>query len=150
TFTRRVKQDYLAFGCRVTPALDELLGPFMVEHPDGRTSIVAVAYVEDGAPGDLDGASASVKRWLESARKGGEDAEGYVVLAPEARRADRERVLEEGLYPIDYRERRSIGLDTLEQVVRCVMGAEDVPTSLDVSLVQGAEARPVDEALTAF
>ncbi|XXY45978.1 hypothetical protein WME91_38840 [Sorangium sp. So ce269] len=149
-FTRRMKETYLNFGYRVTPSIDEPPGPFMVEHPDRRTSVVAVFYDGGDKGPPLGSLIAIVQQWLHTARNSGEDTEGYIVLAPSARKADRELVLRAELRPIDYSERRSVGYDTIETIVRCLLGEVPQATEAGFSIVQGGEAYPADDALAAF
>lgn len=149
-FTRRMKATYLSFGCRLLAGDEGPPGPFLVEHPDGRTSVVAVFYREEGLDSDLNATIASVLDWLEVARRGGEAADGYVVLAPFARRADRERVLLAQLRPIDYSERRSIDIDTVARVVRCLLGAAPPISARRLSVLQTGDEKAVEESLTSF
>ncbi|WP_437950750.1 hypothetical protein WME98_08000 [Sorangium sp. So ce296] len=149
-FTRRMKETYLDFGCRVMPSIDEPPGPFMVEHPDRRTSFVAVFYDGGNKGPPLGSLIAIVQQWLHTARSSGEDAEGYIVLAPSARKADREQVLQAQLRAIDYSERRSVRFDTIETIIRCVLGEAPPASEAGFSIVQGGEARPAEDALAAF
>lgn len=149
-FTRRTKEAYLESGCRVTPGLDGPPGPFMVEHPDRRTSIVAVFHREaDNCP-SVEATIGVIRQWLTLARSSGEDAEGYVALTPSAWTADREEVRRAGLFPIDYRERRSLSLDAVERVVRCLLGAEGEAAGTPFSIIQGGEAHPAEDAFASF
>jgi hypothetical protein len=149
-FTRRTKETYLSYGCRVTPTIDDPPGPFMVEHPDRRTSMVAVFHREGEKGPNVGMAIAAVQQWLHTARSGGEDAEGYIVLAPFAQKSDRDQVLRAQLHPIDYREQRLVSLDTIERVVRCIVGAQPSAEETGFWIVQGGEARSADDALAAF
>ncbi|MFT3765231.1 MAG: hypothetical protein QM820_06900 [Minicystis sp.] len=149
-FTRRMKETYLDFGCVVTPGIDETSGPFMAEHPDGRTSVVAVFHDSGDKGAPIASVIAMVQQWLHAARSSGENAEGYVVLAPSARRADREEVMAAQLHPIDYAERRNVGADTIETIVRCILGESLPAAEAKFSIIQGGEARPAEDALAAF
>jgi hypothetical protein len=148
--TRRMKKKYLDFGCRVTPGIDDAPGPFLVEHPDGRISVAMVSYREGDTGPDVRIAISTVLEWLQAARNGGENAEGYVVLAPVARKADREQVLRAGLHPIDYSEQRSVGLDTVETIVRCLLGTASLSADATFSIVHAGEAWAAEQALAAF
>ena len=85
-FTRRTKEVYLNLGCRVTPPLDDTGSPFVVEHPDRRLSVVAVFYDGGEKSLPLPLVISTVSRWVKVARDGGEIADGYIVLAPNAGR----------------------------------------------------------------
>lgn len=149
-FTRKTKESYLSSGCRVTPGLDDPPTPFLVEHPDRRTSIVAV-FLDGGGAGPLLAALlASVRQTIASIRSAGEDVDGYVVLAPTGRRADRQQVLEAGFRALDYREQVNEGFDRMETAVRCLLGADPEPIEEGFSVVHAGDARTVEEGLTAF
>jgi hypothetical protein len=149
-FTRRMKETYLDFSCRVTPGIDDPPGPFMVEHPDKRTSIVGVFHDGGDKGTPLGVVIASVQQWLHLARCSGEDAEGYIVLAPSARRVDREQVLLAQLHPIDYGERRSVSFDAIKTMVRCLLGVDPPSEEAGFSIIQRGEAYPAEDALEAF
>lgn len=149
--TRRMKEAYQAIGCHVTPPLESRASPFLAVHPGGHTSVVAVSYQEEEAspPLDVDATIHEVNKWLSTARQGGDDAEGYVVLAPAAWPAAEAKIRGAGLCPIDFQQRRGIGLDTIEALVRDRLGS--IPVSgVTSSFLHDGQAVSTGGAISAF
>lgn len=148
--TRRMKEAYQALGCHVTPPLEWPASPFMAVHPSGRTSVVAVSYQEEGGScSDVDVTIHGVLEWLAMARQGGDDAQGFVVLAPAAWSGAEARIRAAGLCPIDFQQQRGIGLDTIEMLVRDRLGSLAVAGATS-SFVYDRQAVSTGGAISAF